>query len=651
MKNKQLWAIAGLAVVAHGSFAQTAERLKLSTATPAAGKTITFSYDTTGAALGGAPEALVYFQDNKDFPAADVTLTPDGKAFKGEFTVPAEAKSFFVKIYNGDKVDDNGGKGYLYAVHNGSKPVAGAYAMEAYVIQSGMGNYFAKIGPDKEKVASLYKQEFAAYPKSKNEFALNYLGTIAASKDAADQAETNAVLSALGKSNNEKDLITLTSWYARNRKTQQADSVSAIIKKKYPKGIFVKGESTDAFTQEKDAVKKEALLKTYVASNPENKDNAKEIETYRIQMAAAYLQAGNYEGFQKYAAQVKNKIALAGALNNVAWGMAEKGENLEQAAKYSKQSLDFMDAAYQNPLPASYQSVKQVKENNRANYNTYADTYAFILYKQGNYADALKYQQQVYDNTKYDDPEVSEHYALILAANRENDKAKAVIEKALKAGKGSPAMRTALKEIYTKEKGSEAGYDSYVATLDAAAQTKMREELAKTMVKESAPAFTLKDFDGKEVSLASLKGKVVVLDFWATWCGPCKASFPGMQMAVNKYKENPNVKFLFIDTWESGDNYVPGVKKFIADNKYTFHVLLDEKGADGRQSKVVSSFGVTGIPTKFIIDQNGDIRFRHVGFSGTSEGVLNEVSNMIDMLASPDAAKVTTEKQAAVSGK
>ncbi|RYY06048.1 MAG: TlpA family protein disulfide reductase, partial [Sphingobacteriaceae bacterium] len=121
--------------------------------------------------------------------------------------------------------------------------------------------------------------------------------------------------------------------------------------------------------------------------------------------------------------------------------------------------------------------------------------------------------------------------------------------------------------------------------------------------------------------------------------GPCKASFPGMQLAVNKYKTDPNVKFLFIDTWETDKNYLAGVKKFITDNHYSFDVLMDEKGEDDRQSKVVSLFKVEGIPTKFILDKDGNIRFKHVGFSGSAEGLRDEVSAMIEMATNPELAK------------
>jgi thiol-disulfide isomerase/thioredoxin len=128
-----------------------------------------------------------------------------------------------------------------------------------------------------------------------------------------------------------------------------------------------------------------------------------------------------------------------------------------------------------------------------------------------------------------------------------------------------------------------------------------------------------------------LKGKTVILDFWATWCGPCKASFPAMQMAVNKYKDDPNVKFLFIHTWEKTATPTKDAGDYIKSQNYNFEVLMDNKDPETKINKVVSDYKVNGIPSKFVIDPQGNIRFNLMGFEGSNEAAVDEISMMIDM--------------------
>lgn len=105
-----------------------------------------------------------------------------------------------------------------------------------------------------------------------------------------------------------------------------------------------------------------------------------------------------------------------------------------------------------------------------------------------------------------------------------------------------------------------------------------------------------------------------------------------MQKAVDKYKNNEDVAFLFIDTWESAKDPLPEVKKFIEEHNYSFNVLFDLKNPTSKKNEVVTSYGAKGIPAKYIVDKEGNIRFKLVGFSGSDEQAVSELSGMIDIL-------------------
>lgn len=116
-----------------------------------------------------------------------------------------------------------------------------------------------------------------------------------------------------------------------------------------------------------------------------------------------------------------------------------------------------------------------------------------------------------------------------------------------------------------------------------------------------APTWTLKDKDGKTYSLDALKGKVVLMDFWATWCTPCKKVMPEIQKLWNKYK-NQNVIVVGINTWERDGDPV----KYMKDNKYNYTLLMNG-------NEVANNYKVTGIPTLYVIDKQGNIAYSEVG--------------------------------------
>lgn len=130
-------------------------------------------------------------------------------------------------------------------------------------------------------------------------------------------------------------------------------------------------------------------------------------------------------------------------------------------------------------------------------------------------------------------------------------------------------------------------------------------------VGKDAPNWTLKTPDEKSVELKSLRGNVVVMDFWATWCGPCKMAMPGIQKLHEKYKDKP-VKILGISCRERG-NADPA--KYMKSKNFTYGLLVD--GTD-----VAADYMVEGIPTFYVIDQEGKVAFAASGYSPSGDEQL-----------------------------
>jgi len=168
----------------------------------------------------------------------------------------------------------------------------------------------------------------------------------------------------------------------------------------------------------------------------------------------------------------------------------------------------------------------------------------------------------------------------------------------------------ALKTLYQRRHGGLEGWDAFHANIAAIDGARRRKDVlaARKGNPEAMKDFTLTSLTGGRVSSKAFRGKVAVINFWGTWCGPCVAEMPELQKFDEKYRNDPGVAVYTVDY---NDPSPDDVRTWMTKHKYDFPVLLD----DGYVTRV----GVQAFPTTWFVDPQGKIDFVKVGWSASLE--------------------------------
>jgi peroxiredoxin len=152
-----------------------------------------------------------------------------------------------------------------------------------------------------------------------------------------------------------------------------------------------------------------------------------------------------------------------------------------------------------------------------------------------------------------------------------------------------------------------------------------------------APDFGLKDANGATVRLSDYRGKVVLLDFWATWCGPCKIEIPWFMEFEQSYKDRG---FAVVGVSMDDEGW-PAVKPYIQDRKVNYRILLgnDEVGQ--------LYGGVDSLPTTLLIDRSGRIARVHIGLEVGKDEFKNEITSLLDSPRNGDSPSTGGRRSAA----
>lgn len=638
----------GSTIVTPGD-AKTLKNLVITPSKPLPGATITIRYNPINTTLSGVKnfDATGYLLDGEVTIAVEIPLIEEKGVYVGSFRSNATTRAVFVSFnsnesFNNRLVDNNDDNGYFTAMYDGSgREVIGANN----ALASGFLKYYMLWGMKQnvEMAAALNKKEFAS-PASRGKLYNEYFSYLGQTGDKADIVLLKKELQKQLKktSLNESDMTKVKDFYKNLLKDAvKSDAVYASIKKKFPLGMW----KLYVFDSEQDLKKKDAMFRQLLSAYPASKEYRQLIHFMAGVLAQTHAQAGDYDKMEPYLKYFKDKSSVGSFYNTYAARLsggqvAAMPIDVAKGLEFSRKALSYMeDEIKSQESRPSQLTPKQYWKKLNSTYHAYLHINAILLYHNNEAEKAYGLMKQAIEVFEGNNVYMNANFALVTGKVKGAAEAQKVLEEFISAGKANPAMKDQLKTIYLKSNTPEQ-FTQYMAQLEKAAFNKLKAQLAKSMISIPAPVFNLKNLSGENVTLASLKGKVVIVDFWSTWCGPCKASFPAMQKIVQKYKKNPDVVFLFIDTWESGEERKSDVVGFLEKNKYDFNVLYDEaRQGSASDFIVVSDFKVSGIPTKFVIDKDSNIRFRSSGYNGAEDGLINELTAMIELANSTAGSK------------
>lgn len=464
---------------------------------------------------------------------------------------------------------------------------------------------------------------------------INQLNKLVGSSDEADKTHLKLEAEALAKHSDEDMIGLAATIYDRFLEDPElAGQIRTDIETRFPQGKTVRTKAyNDIFRGDLASISAQELQAKHdewVQQFPPDSFDEKDRSIYStatIALASHYAKEGNQQKATELAQGLKGTEAFVAGTSSVYNNIPDEAKDYAAISALIKDAFEVGQASFASEDEAVKNSA------NARSLATITPIYAEVLSHTENYEEAIAITRASLESSNYSDRAALKNTNTLANAYLklgQKEEALETYEKFIIANGKEEGIVAEAQKLYTEVHGAGADFNTHLTNLDEQALTARLARYTEKMIKEDAPTFTLVNREGNEVSLSDYKGQIVVLDFWATWCGPCINSFPGMQAAVNKYDADPEVEFLFIDTWERAENYKELVEEFITKHEYSFHVLFDEM--DDRSKAVVTAYGVEGIPTKFVIDKEGFIRFKSVGSpSYQVDDIVTDLETMITL--------------------
>ncbi len=607
--------------------AATAQVATILPAKPKLHEAITFVYNTADPSAKFKHEkemtAEILLLRGEDPPLRlTVPLKEEGTTWRGSLTMSDPKGTMFLYMFSAAGANDDNGANvwdsFLYEVNG--KPAAGSSLDMASVLMQGRLMEFTHV-KDLDRAAKEIADVMAAEPDNwmaaKMGWSMRLRSSPVDSTKKTVGAEVELMYQRL--KGNETAVASLLPIFEQAGLKQRAEEIRKPEMISHPYGKVAKRFREAEIYSTNDPAQRGGLAEKFIQDFHPAGDELQRMQNVVV-VASTVL-----KDYDKAVAFLAGAEHPSGVLYNIiAWQLIDSGSDVAKGVALAKKGVDLC----RNPDPsgkAPYVSDAAWRENNQRSLGMVLDTYGCGLMKLGKYKEAEAPQAEAQQLTNGEDPDVNERTVECYVKNGKDNEAIGVAAKAVADDKSNDKLIALYKEAYIRKNGSDAGFDKMLSEAAENTAKKVREKALQSRINLPSVDFTLPDIAGNTVTLAGLKGKVVVIDFWATWCGPCLASFPDLQKVYDKYRSNPNVAIYAIDSWErvAGKEREDLVKKFLKENGYTIPVLYGDA--------TITKYDVDGIPTKFVISKGGTIAFKSVGFEG-DQVMIAELTAEIDAL-------------------